>query len=577
MINLILASFISSIILCGIGIKTSKLIFDKNSNSFYENVLYGPLLLSFISIFINFLFPLNKLIGSIIAVYSIFLFTNFFLNEKKKLKVIKFLIITSTISILLVLLSNINRPDAGLYHLPYISLITENKIIIGSSNIHFRFGHISSLQYISALYNNYFLPVEFIIMPMATISSFFFYYLSRKFLRSLKSNDQTFLLFIFLTTIFSLYSFNRYSNYGNDAIVHMYFIIFIIVFLEINFNKITFDHFQKLFILSIFLFSLKPFMIVMILIPGILFLFCKKHLQLFVNKKTIFTSIFLMLWLTKNILVSGCLIYPLEITCFDRLIHFDSNNTSKIALESEAWAKDFPNIDYDSEENNFSSNEEFIENFNWLDTWSKNHLKIIIEKTLPFLFLLLIIFILLIFNKSKKNILNNNVKLKKNYIYSILISIILFFIWFIKFPIYRYGLSFIYSSTVFLFIYFLYKLGLIKITNLYKKILLSIFIVGVFGFLGKNLNRIYDQYGNFYSNYPWPRIYTLDNSKENKISKYSKIYNSENKFLYYYSGGEECMFSNSPCSNYKIDSLNKIKFFGYIVYYKENINQKNGT
>ena len=47
---------------------------------------------------------------------------------------------------------NTNRPDAGLYHLPYIKTIIENKIIFGLTNIHFRFGHVSIIQYVSAPY-----------------------------------------------------------------------------------------------------------------------------------------------------------------------------------------------------------------------------------------------------------------------------------------------------------------------------------------------------------------------------------------------------------------------------------------
>ena len=52
------------------------------------------------------------------------------------------------------------RPDAGLYHLPYISILNENKIIIGLSNIHFEFGHVSILQYLSAIYNNFLMRTE---------------------------------------------------------------------------------------------------------------------------------------------------------------------------------------------------------------------------------------------------------------------------------------------------------------------------------------------------------------------------------------------------------------------------------
>ena len=63
---------------------------------------------------------------------------------------------TSLITLLLILYSNINRPDAGLYHLPYNAILNENKILIGIYNINFRFAHSSIIQYLSGIYNNHF-------------------------------------------------------------------------------------------------------------------------------------------------------------------------------------------------------------------------------------------------------------------------------------------------------------------------------------------------------------------------------------------------------------------------------------
>ena len=45
--------------------------------------------------------------------------------------------------------SNEYRPDAGFYHIPYIQILNENKIILGLANIHSRFGHVSIIQYLS--------------------------------------------------------------------------------------------------------------------------------------------------------------------------------------------------------------------------------------------------------------------------------------------------------------------------------------------------------------------------------------------------------------------------------------------
>ena len=72
-----------------------------------------------------------------------------------------------------------------------------------------------------------------------------------------------FFIIYFFNNNFFFILFNRYSNYGNDAIVHMYFIIFIIVFLEINFNKITFDHTKIVYFIN-FSFLSQTITVVMI-------------------------------------------------------------------------------------------------------------------------------------------------------------------------------------------------------------------------------------------------------------------------------------------------------------------------
>ena len=49
---------------------------------------------------------------------------------------------------------NVNTPDAGMYHLPYVSILNIDKISIGINNIQHRYGFISILQYLSAISNN---------------------------------------------------------------------------------------------------------------------------------------------------------------------------------------------------------------------------------------------------------------------------------------------------------------------------------------------------------------------------------------------------------------------------------------
>ena len=137
---------------------------------------------------------------------------------------LKFLIFNSIIIFLLVAKSNVYRPDAMLYHLPYTGILNNEKIIFGLSNLHFRFAHISIIQYFSSFFNNFLFNIQGIVFSLAIISSAVivnfltqvFFYLKNKIF-----NFHFFFLFFIL--IFIAYKMNRYSEYGNDAPTHFLF------------------------------------------------------------------------------------------------------------------------------------------------------------------------------------------------------------------------------------------------------------------------------------------------------------------------------------------------------------------
>ena len=225
MLNIFFASLTSSIILFGFGIIFNYLFFNssKNESNIYETGIFGIILLSLISLFINFFLPINKFIGTIALIVSFTVFFYFIYFIKKKFNVIAIILLVSFVTFTLITLSNINRPDAGLYHLPYVSLLQESKIIIGSANIHHRFGMVSIVQYLSAIHNNYIFKTEFINVPLACIFSFYIIFILRKFYINLRENDFEKIIINFLIIIFSFYAFNRYSNYGNDVSLYIYY------------------------------------------------------------------------------------------------------------------------------------------------------------------------------------------------------------------------------------------------------------------------------------------------------------------------------------------------------------------
>ena len=203
MIEIIILSLISSIILFSYGLVFCYLSFNQKISdniNFYETSLFGVIFLSFIALLINFFLPLNKIVGTFSILTGLIIFVFFIFKSKNVKTSIKFLLYTSLISFVLIVLANVNRPDAGLYHLPYISIINESKIILGVSNIHFRFGHISSAQYLSAIYNNVLFSTSSITMPLASIASIFIIFTVKEFLKSFNSNK-------FYSLIFFLYLF----------------------------------------------------------------------------------------------------------------------------------------------------------------------------------------------------------------------------------------------------------------------------------------------------------------------------------------------------------------------------------
>ena len=561
MINILISSIFSSIILISYGALFNKLFFSKKLENVDPRVagIYGFIIVGFISLYLNFFFPINKIIGTVFFIFSLIFFIFYFIKLEKKNEFILLVFFVSITSFLVVTLSNINRPDAGLYHLPYISILQENKVILGLTNLHYRFGHTSIFQYISAIYNNYFLKNEFINFPLASLISFYILYLFKNFNESLRRKKKIETVSIFLIIIFSLYSFNRYSNYGNDAPASIYFFILILLTLKIeNIKKIDIENFFNILIISIFLLTIKPFMVIVFALPLFLFLLNNNKIRILKHKNSLICVLLIISWVVKNFLISGCAIFPIKETCINKINYYDAAITNMASTEAEAWSKAHPDSI-----NKLSFNE-YISNYNWVNTWFKSHFKKIMEKLTPFLLFLILFFLIKITRKPYFDNFNYKFFFKnKNILLIIFFSLYCCFFWFLKFPVYRFGMAFISSFIIFLFI----NLFVTEKFFYNKKTYYSIIGIGLILFYGKNLNRIFNNLDLTYNNYPWPKIYSMSNEDENIKKKFIRVTDDKNNFIYYYSNGEECMYSNTPCSNYYKDDLLKKSVLGYSIYF----------
>ncbi len=535
-LSLIISGYLLNIFLFGI----------KNKISIEEKGLFGFIFVGFIALIVNFFLPLNLIINNVLFFLIIVLgiFYKFF--ELNKIRLIKNIILISLLAYIFTIYSTVNRPDAFLYHLPYSNILNEHKIILGLSNLHHRFAHISIFQYISSFYVNNIFSTNGLLIPSSLLTSLFFIFTFKKFKFDFENKlTRKNSIFIFFILVISFYSFNRYSGWGNDSQVHIFYFLLSIYLLDFLKDKDSIENFKKIILISSFIFLLKTFYIITIIIPFFIFLTLKKKNIILKSKTFFFASSLIIIWLIKNLLISGCFIYPLNASCIKSLSWFNPATIDK-AIEGEVWAKDWPNrLDKNIEAKNY------LKNFNWLKSWLNNHFKVVIEKITPVISFIIIFFIIFYFTKCLKK---NDYPSDKNFLFFFIIfNLFGLIIWFLKFPIYRYGYSYIYMFLLFWsYSLFFKKIDIIKVFR-FKKYLYSIILIFFSIVLTKNVNRIL----NNNENSMIPLV-----SNPGVSESIIKNYDSNGKFTHYSTRKNYCGYYLSPCSNnsYKVFVDNKLNY-----------------
>lgn len=523
----------------------------------FRNIIYksifGLIIISFIALFLNFFLSLNKMVNTFVYL-SLLIIIIFKKKNHISKEVSKLLFLSGILCFILIIFSNVYVPDAGLYHLPFINILNDHKIIIGLNNLHSRFGHISIIQYLSAINYNLIFGLNGILIPTAVLCSLIIIHFANEIIIFLKKKkpvdvDNFYSLFIF---IFISLKINRYTEFGNDAPAHLLFFYIISIFLIQKKNEIK--KFNDYLLISIFIFFNKIFLIISFFIPIIIFF--KEQKRIIFNKKFIFCFLFIILWTLKNILNTGCLIYPVDKTCVSSLVYYDELETINQKISGEAWAKAWP-----ENKNSNISQKDYIKNFKWIESWSEKHMKYIFNKLSVYIFILIIISIYLYKIKKKLSLKKENYKI----LVLTFISLTGIIFWFLKAPIYRYGYSYLVIflfSIFYLLIYEKFEYNLDKTKKLFSRIFFISLILLIF----IQMPRIVKNYNN---NQYWPNIFLKN--KNNEIiepTSYIKL-----SFIKIYYNNGECWYSASPCTNYDLNKIitKQITFIknSYFVIYKE--------
>lgn len=528
MINLIISIFFTNLVIFLSG-KTFKYFNNNSYDSIIESYIFGSAIISFIALFLNFFFPLSPLINT--SVYLLIIIIFFFKKDKVlNKKDFYFLIITIFFSFILISFSTINRPDAGLYHLPFTQILNENKLILGLSNIHFRFGHTSIIQYLSAINFNILFDNSAVVVPLASFVTFLYIYFIFEIYKLIRNSKKLNVNSFFCLSVLIYISLNmsEYANFGNDTPAHLLFFFLISKILK---HDGSYNSFKKIYLSAVYIFLQKITLGLVLLFPVILILkdkykFCKIIIS--------FPSFFLLLWVFKNILISSCIIYPIKSTCIEILPWNDSNEIHEQAISGEAWSKGWP-----ENKDPALTQKEFIKNFTWINSWSEKHFKYILKIILPYSLLLIITFIIIIWSgrKMKKIILLKSESYKLYSIISICtLGVIIFFL---KFPLYRYGYSYLIILLGITFSFLIKRYSPLNLIKISKLIFFLFFIIII---LKQTLRMI-----KYYDNRSLiPQIAYFDASNTTDYD-YQEIFISDNFKIFYIN--KECMYKKAPCTN----------------------------
>ena len=534
--------------LVGYGILFNQVFLKSSENDIGYVGFYGVFILILFSYISSFFLPHTELFNSIILLIGLI---NILINKEKNIlkNNIKKLLIVFFILTIFILLAK-NHDDFPYYHFPYTHLLTEYSNLVGLGNFNHGFRTHSSIFYLSSLFNlpysNFFLlhlsPVFF--MGFANII------LYNKISLYLEEKKSSYVLYLsLLSLVFINVFFVRLGEHGTDRSAMILIIIIIIELLYlINKKIVDKNSFLKILIFLTLIISLKTFYVlyVLLLIP-LIFYFKKKKVSLiffFKNKITYLCLFMIMSLLTVNFFNSGCLLYPVKLTCFGNFSwSIPISEVEQMNNWYQQWAKAGANPNFRIE-----NPEIYIKNFNWVSNWLDMYF---FNKVSDFLlglsFLCLLVWATFFSKKINKS---NNPKFWLLY----LIIIFLTVEWFYLLPTLRYGGYHLIALLLFIPLSIYLSKYSINPKVLKKKIFFIIFLTIVI-FLSRNISRISKEYHTYNYNILNSAFYWKDQQNFKIFDKIKKLNNCHiEKDL-------------SLCSNFNI----RVKFLNNrYIYYRSN-------
>lgn len=314
--------FLSSVMIIG---RASLLTFKKyniNINFLSLNLVFGFFIIGSLSFVYNFFsgildFYFNLLLSLLLA-YSFFYV---FVLEKNFKVISKYLLTVFVFCLFFFFYATQLTPgyDAGLYHIPHQVFIQNEKIVVGLANMHSRFGLSTFYNYIAAILwrDNNFTLVSFLQSSYLIIFFIFLYEI-------IKKNISIFNIIV-LITLLTMPVWFRYVIPGYALVdlaygVFFYFsvILSFLVFVSRGNLSNTYIFYFILCCSLAFMHKSNGAQLFPLFLATLGFAIHKNYISYrHCLRLLALPSFLVMLWLLRGVIITGCLVYPIEFTCFD--------------------------------------------------------------------------------------------------------------------------------------------------------------------------------------------------------------------------------------------------------------------
>ena len=489
LVSLIIFYYLSIFACLGYGLLVSKIFNNKISKENYGyQGLFGILFLIIYSYISNFFYAHNLLHNSfliLIGLASFVYFAYIKILVKDKISILIYIFSILFFSFL------IFKPhdDFSYYHFQYTHYLTQFPLLIGVGQFNHGFSTPSSIFYLNSLF---YLPyVKFALFHISALLVFGFsiIILIEKLFKFIDKNEPNFISFFLLFSLtFIIIIFYRLAEHGTDRSAQI--LIFILIYeliVLLNFKKNFQECLSKIFLLLALIISFKAFYILyfIFLIPILVTGYQRYKFELFFltikNKSLYILIITFLIIIATNFFNTGCLIFPVNITCFESFAWtFSSDHVSHMNDWYEQWSKAGAGPNFRVE-----NPKSYISAFNWVDNWINEYFFNKVSDFLIGLILIVLIFTGLFFSYKKKKIFSKRRVLSIN-----ICLLILLFEWFYNHPSLRYGGFVLFGALLFISSSLFLEKYVQK--NFNKKIKLLIMILFII-FILRNIDRIYNE------------------------------------------------------------------------------------